>query len=148
MSFVNLMGNDLWSDTDIINRTESMVRSEFSVAEERILSRKISGAASGLYEMTEGDLADLADFQVVVFRAQQAGVEARSDLALLRQVLQYEVALKVLQLPAAEESEMPEQDSAERTGAQAIVDTASPSVLALYALRNPVIESTEEEFAP
>jgi hypothetical protein len=95
-SFVNLMADDVWSETDIIRRTEAMIRSEFSLELETILNRKVSGMALGTYQPTEQDLADMARYDEVARAAQAAGVAARADMALLLQVFPLEVAQRRL----------------------------------------------------
>ena len=95
-SFVNLMADDVWSETDIIRRTEAMIRSEFSLEVETILNRKVSGLALGTYQPTEEDLADMARYDQVAKDAQAAGVAARADMALLLQVFPLEVAQRRL----------------------------------------------------
>ena len=95
-SFINLMADDMWSEADIIRRTEAMIRSEFSLEVETILNRKVSGMSLGTYQPTEQDLADMARYDQVAKAAQAAGVAARADMALLLQVLPLETAQRRL----------------------------------------------------
>lgn len=154
MSFVNLLSNDVWSDADIINRTEAMIASEFPKARIDILTRKVQGQAMG-YVLTAQEQADLQTYQTVCYLAGTEADAARADAALLTAVMGYERGLERLARPAVTGpatisvtdragviSEVPnpdiEQDIAERAAAQAVVDAATPEVLALYALRHPV----------
>lgn len=158
-SFVNLMANDVWSETDIVNRTESLVRSEFSLAAERILNRKIQGATLGQYVLTNEEMGELQRFAVVTEGARQAGTVARADMALLLEAMKLEVAQQRLTLPVVEAvlvpatdttpatiSNQPEldKDAAERSAAQAAVDAGSVEANTLYLLRNPVVEVVPE----
>ena len=141
MSFIDLMANDIWSDADITNRTEAMLRSQFSLIDEQVLNRKISGAALGSYVLTDADQQEIEAFGAAALAAQQAGIEARADMALLRQVFALEAAHRRLALPPVEDDE---SDAAERAEAQAVIDAATPEAAALYEQRNPPPEPTEE----
>lgn len=96
MSFVNMMADDIWSEADIIRRTEAMIRSEFSLEVETILNRKVSGMSLGTYQPTEQDLADMARYDEVARNAQAEGIAARADMALLLRVFPLEVAQRRL----------------------------------------------------
>ena len=111
MSFVDLMESHVWSEADIVNRTEAMAHAVLSIEEETILSRKVLSVLLGAWTMTEDDLATQAKFAAACAEAHQAGVEARADMVLLQAVLDYEAD------PAA---------------------TASAEVLDLFLLRNPL----------
>ncbi|HJV54318.1 MAG TPA: hypothetical protein VJ652_22835 [Noviherbaspirillum sp.] len=143
-SFVDLMGNDVWSEADIVNRTEALVRSEFSRDAEMILQRKATGALLGQYVMTEEEQAELARFATVTALARKAGVDARADMALLRAALDVEAAQRRRALPVFDGPEALEDgspnpavqvDADERTGAQAVIDAAAPETLDLVAAR-------------
>lgn len=140
VSFIDLMANDVWSEADIIRRTEAMIRSEFPAEIETILNRKIAGAMIGEYVLTEDEQADVARYKIVAQQAQIEGAAARADMALLAEVMAHEAALRRLaELDLADE---------ERAAAQALVDAASPEVLSLYALRNPPVEAVADEALP
>lgn len=149
MSFVNLLGNDVWTEHDIVRRTEAMVRSEFSAEAEAILNRKVSGVAFGL-PLSAEDQAQVAQFRAVVLAAQAAGAEARADMARVQAVLDYEAALARLDRPLyegpatvtdGEGNEIPNPeavtDGLEREAATLVVGQVSADTLALYALRHP-----------
>ena len=136
MSFVDLMGSVVWSEADIVRRTEEMVRSSFSAEEEAILNRKTLGSVLGMYQMTPGEQAEMAAFAAVTEQARQAGVEARADMALLSAVLELEDAVRVLQREDATDEE--------RVAAQAVVDAATPEVNALYEQRSGITYGAPE----
>lgn len=134
-SFINLMGNDVWSEADIVSRTEAMVRGVVSATDERIINRKLQGAMLGQYTLSIQEQEEVERFARVTHEAQAAGAAARADMALLLGALNVEAALRRLAQPVADPAE--EGDDAARASAQAVVDAASPQVLALVALRNP-----------
>ena len=92
MSFVNLLANDVWSEYDIIRRTEAMIRKEFSLEAETILNRKVLGMTTASYEATPEDLSEIERYTEVVMEAREAGNAARSDMQLLLKVLEMEKA--------------------------------------------------------
>lgn len=142
MSFINLMANDVWSDADITRRTESMIRSEFSLDDETILNRKVLSISLGTYTPTEKDLADIERYNAVAVAAKIEGVAARNNMDLLLKVFPLENAQHRLdktslqfawdriQLPVAEpiyendmlvNQEEIEKDETERNAASIIV---------------------------
>ena len=140
-SFVNLMASDIWSEADITNRTEALIASEFSPTAVAILTRKATGAALGQYQLSAEDAAEIARYAEVSERAREMGKQAMEDMALLREVLDVEKAMRRLGQPlagaeAADQAAI-DADLAERSVAQAVVDAASPAALALIQLRNP-----------
>ena len=146
------MANDIWSDADITRRTESIVRSQFSETQEVILQRKISGAQSGQYVLTDADKYDIARFQQVVLEAQHAGIDAKKDMILLTDILVVEKSYQRLRVPVVEpiyENEVIsnqaeiDQDVLERTEAQQVVDSATPEVMEWVIRRNPEPEVIE-----
>lgn len=152
MSFIDLMANDRWSDQDITNRTEAMLRSQFSAQAEAILNRKVSGAILGQYALTDEEQAEMAAFAAATMAARQEGAAARADMALLEEVFTLEAAQARLAQPAVEpalsEGEEPQvtnqdavdQDGAERAAAQTVVDAASVDAKNLALLRAPIPE--------
>jgi hypothetical protein len=146
MSFINLLANDVWSEQDIVNKTEAMVRSEFSVQAETILNRKVIGQLTGAYTMTEVEVAELDRYKTVVEQARIAGDEARADMKLLNQVFEFEVAANRLKRPVVEQIVVDQEvvnqaeidaDYAERQAAQEKLDTMPDDVRVLFDLRNP-----------
>lgn len=115
MSFINLLENVVWSEVDIINRTEAMINSEFQKPRLDILSRKVSGQAMG-YVLTEQEQADLLAYQAVCYQAGAEADAARADMALLTEVMAYE-----------------------STGEGELSDGAQ----VLYVLRNPLPDALE-----
>lgn len=155
-SFVNLLANDIWSDADITRRTEAMIRSHFSETQELILQRKIAGAQSGQYILTNEDKNDIARFQQVVLEAQQAGIDARQDMILLNEILIVEKSYQRLRLPLVEpiyenndaiatnQIDI-DRDILERAEAQSVVDLASSEIMDWVIKRNPEPEISLSE---
>lgn len=154
-SFVSLHGTDVWSEHDIVRRTEAMIRSEFSAEAEAILNRKATGAALGQYALTADEQVELAAYMAASEAARQAGIAARADMAKLQAALDYEAAVaRLAQEPVTEPAtvldgegnEVPNPaiaaDAAERRTAQAVIESASADTLALVVLRSP---ATSEE---
>lgn len=147
MSFIDMMASHVWSDADITNRTEAMLRSQFSVVDEQVLNRKVTGAAMGIYTLTQDDEIEVQAFAAATLASQQAGQEARADMANLLQVFDVEAAERRLaQAPVEpvldEEGNVTNQDAvdedaAQRAQAQATVDGASAEVLEWVAKRRP-----------
>jgi hypothetical protein len=106
MSFINLMASDRWSEADIINRTEAMIASEFTPAEMEQIKRYTIGAAIGQYQMSEDEQQLVGRYQAVVLGARQAGIEARADMRLLEQVLEYEAAHNTIAAAGADVIEL------------------------------------------
>lgn len=127
MSFIDLLGDVVWSEADITARTEALVHAEFSVQEETILNRKVTGAVLGQWQMTQQEQGDLLRYAAVCLQAKQAGVAARADNALLRQALAVEAALR--RLAGSDDSALT------RDQAQAVVDAAPAEVRDLVAAR-------------
>lgn len=121
MSFIDMMADRIWTDAEITNRTEAMVRAVVSVAEELVLNRKLQGAALGQYTLTAADQAQMALLAQVGYAAQQEGIAARRDTSILREVLAVEAAIKALADPAASEDDLGR--------AQERIDTASDEVM-------------------
>lgn len=188
MSFVNLMGNDVWSEADIGNKVQALIRHRYS-AEDELKAARLSRKG----DATPEEQSFVASVDAVVEAAVAEGRQARLDNALLVEVLAYEVATNRLaqyrladgkpEVTREEQSrdeegnlvfdedgkpametivvepgippitefvldengnptdqpnpEWPrvQQDDAERDEAQAIVDSATPEVLALFELR-------------
>ena len=157
MSFINMMADDVWSEQDITSRTEAMVRSVMPLQDELVLNRKVQGAALGEYTLTAEDQADMAKLAQAGFEAQQEGIAARADMALLLQVFPVEAAEKRLAEPVVEpildeEGEVTNQDEidtdeAERAEAQALVDAAPAEVMEWVEQRRPT-PPPEEEVVP
>jgi hypothetical protein len=149
-SFINMLADDIWSEQDITTRTEAMVRSVMPLQDELVLNRKVQGAALGEYTLTAEDQADMAILAQAGFSAQQEGIAARADMALLLEVFAVEVAEKRLAEPVVEpildeEGEVTNQDEidtdeAERAEAQAVVDAAPAEVMELMEQRRLVEE--------
>ena len=132
-----------------------MVRQHFTETQEAILQRKISGSASGQYDLSDEDKLQIVRFQEVLMDAQREGVEARQDMQLLNEVLSIEPFFIRLQQPVVKPEydeqnvqiniEVTEKDHAERAAAEEIVKGSSTQALEILKLRNP---EPEKEIEP
>lgn len=143
-SFIDLLASYVWSEVDIVSRTEALVRSQISTTDERIINRKLQGAMMGQYTLSVAEQDEVERFARVTQEAQAAGAAARADMVLLQGALDVEAAQRRLAVPpvapveeGAEVSGDGVVDAQERAAAQAVVDAAGPAVLDLVALRNP-----------
>lgn len=158
MSFVNLLGNDVWSEADIVRRTEAELHGQVSREDELILSRKMIGFSLNRLIPTAEEGAQLMVYEIAAYAAQQSGNEARADMALLQSAMGVEAAQRRLALPAVTEPAMVTIidetdayveiinpaiaiDAAERAAAQAVLDAAGANALSLVLLRNPAVEA-------
>jgi hypothetical protein len=127
MSFVNLMANDVWSETDIKARLHAEIRSEVSELAETELNRALQGAALGLHTLTLQERESLAHFKAATDRVAALGLAARADAVLLHETM----ALEAAQRCVGDD----ETDAPQRAAAQALIDAASAGALALSLLR-------------
>lgn len=147
MSFIDLMSNTIWSEADIVRRTEEIIHGQFSREAENIINRKVTGAMLKVYTPTAEEQAELIHYAEVCEQARLAGVQARADMALLYQIMDTERHLARLAQPVVDpvvdelgdvvnQAEV-DVDVAERAQAQSAVDAASPEVMQWVEVRNP-----------
>ena len=135
MSFIDLLSNDVWSDIDITNRTEAILRSEFPIQAEMILNRKVVGQIGGMYQLTDSEKEELVRYQLAVENARQEGIAARYDNELLKSILVLEDNIRRLNQPAVEpildesgnvtNQEEIDLDIAEKQAALTVVESAT-----------------------
>lgn len=135
-SFIDMMANDVWSDADITNRTEAMIRAVVPVAEELVLNRKAHGAALGQYTLTAEDQADMERLAQAGFAARQAGIEARYDMLVLNEVFEVEKAEKVLADPDASDED--------KIRAQERIDVSDEDVMRWVEARRPHVDPLQD----
>lgn len=95
MSYVDLMGDAVPSEADIVNWSEALVREHVSEARERILTRRFLGAllpeGHPLHRpMAPEQQAELGRAVGAFVAAEVAADQARADAALLQRVLAHE----------------------------------------------------------
>lgn len=155
MSYVNLLANDVWSESDITNRGRAIIESQVSEARQNELRTIMLGHIAQMRVATPEEMAEIMQVQALTEQAVLDNAAARADMALLAQAQALEAAVSRLAVPLVEvveaEGDEPnpavEVDALERAEAQAVVDAASPEVLALYDLRNPTPELVVGEVA-
>jgi hypothetical protein len=144
-SFVDLMGNDVWSWADIDNRARAMVNSEVSPERQDELRTIMLGHVAQMRAATAKEMGEILHVRAMAEMTGAIILQSRIDSALLQSVLPLEVAQRRLarDLVLIHDHDHPEfvtpdpADAAERAAAQAIVDAATPEALALALLRNP-----------
>lgn len=149
MSFVDLMKNDIWSNLDIDRKVQNLIRSKFSQEDELKAAR-----LSRLSDSSAEDLSFISSVDSWVHYCISEGRKARKDNALLKEVIDFELAKNRLSQPVVEleysedgqvlnQSEY-DKDNEERDTAKSIVDDATEDVVSLYLIRNPELDETEE----
>lgn len=149
MSFVNMMGNDRWTDLDINWRVQAIIRSQFT-AEDELKAARLARQAT----KTDSEAAFIASVDSAIAAALAEGHDARADMALLSQALNIEECQRIVAIPISdpvldEQGAVTNQDQIDlettvRANCQSQIDAASPEVLALVALRNPKPEPAPE----
>ena len=81
-----------WGPRQIAKRAELEVRKLFSRDAEMIINRKVTGAAQGVYTLTDTEAASVVAFQTAAFNAQVVARQAEIDNVKLTEVLAYEQA--------------------------------------------------------
>lgn len=149
MSYVNLLANDVWSESDITNRGRAIIESRVSEARQNELRTIMLGHIAQMRVASPEELGEIMQVQALTEQAVLDNIDARADVLLLAQVMELEAAIARL---AKEPLPDDEVDTSERQLAGLIVAAAQmlPQVMDLYALRNPVPEPVEEvvEAAP
>ena len=161
MSIINLLKNDIWSESDIVNHGRAVINSHVSQDRQNELRTIMLGHIAGMRTATPEEMAEIVLVQQVTEQQVADNAAARADMALLQSVLDYEAAVERLTCDPITEPltvtriiddvacEVPNpaiaQDAAERAEAQAVIDAATPEVLALYALRHPPEPTPEPE---
>jgi hypothetical protein len=154
MSFIDLMQNDIWSNTDIDNKVQALIRSKYSQQDELKASRLARTANA-----TEEEISFVAAVDTWVAACVQEGRDARKDMKVLLEVLaMLDANSRLLQpevlpiydeeLQVTNEDEILE-DIAQRQKAQETLDEASDEAKSLFEIRKPeVVEKdiTDEVF--
>jgi hypothetical protein len=150
MSFVNLMANDSWSNNDIHNKVQALIRSKYNQQDELKASRLARTANT-----TQAEQAFVVEVDTWIADCVTQGRNARDDMQLLAQVFVVEKAAQRLKLPVLEplldefgtvvnQAEI-DADTAERESAQQTFDSAGIPVRELFDLRNPAPPEISEE---
>lgn len=161
MSYVNLLANDVWSESDITNRGRAVIESQVSEARQNELRTIMLGHIAQMRQASPEELGEIMLVQALTEQAVLDNAAARTDALLLAQVMELESAIARLALPALDEAWVDVtdtegvtttahaneyvQDATERQLAGLVVGAAQmlPEVMDLHALRNPVPEPVE-----
>lgn len=168
-SFVDLLANDVWSEQDITNRTQAMVRTFFPAEEEIIINRDISGMGFGI-PLSAAQYGQVVALKTLLLQTRALGAKARADMVLLLDAMKVQAALLRLDADVPEpefeirldgegepvETEVVvnqsalDEDEAARAEAQAVVDAATDDAKLLAEVRlgrwlPPVEDEPESE---
>jgi hypothetical protein len=89
---VDLMGDTIPSDVDIVIFTEALLAERFPPRAESILIRKVLGKLLGMYELTPAEEAEVGAFYAAAVAARVSGDVERARAALLAEALAIEAA--------------------------------------------------------
>ena len=92
-SFINLMGGDRWSSTDISNRFKSLRDSKLSPEKQALYSQIMLGHITRQRTMTAEEAAKVADFAAYGAQLDSLAVTVYIQAALLDKVLDFEQGL-------------------------------------------------------
>lgn len=87
-SFVNQLASDVWTDADIQNRVQAIIRAEVS-AEDELKAARLHRQG----ERTDDENDFIVRVDTVISAAVVQGRAARADMALLQDALDYESGL-------------------------------------------------------
>jgi hypothetical protein len=118
MSYINLLSNDLWSEADIVNRGRAEIEALVPAARQSELQTIMLGHISGMRVATPEEMQEIGMVQAVTEATSLANAQARADMALLVEVLDFEA------------------DPADKV--------LSPDAQALWDLRHPYVEPVPE----
>jgi hypothetical protein len=93
---IDLMADLDWSEADMETRCRSEVASEVPDARQNELRTIMLGHLSGMRPASESELAEVALVKALVEQAGQDLIQARADMALLRETWAYEQAQQTL----------------------------------------------------
>lgn len=157
-SFINLMGNDVWTDIDILARQRATIASIVSSDRQDELRTIMIGYLAGMRTATPAELAEVAMIKSTTEAAYAVTIQARLDMALLAETLAIEPAFVRLDRPLVQAVPNPvpntsppsptyvailnqsdlDQDALDRAAALAVVTPASQPAKDLARLRNPL----------
>lgn len=153
-TFINLLGNDIWSDADITNRCRAIIESQVPIARQDELRTIMLGHIAKLRAATDAEMAEILLVKSLTEAAADLSRAARADMALLQSALDYESAALRLAVPVfagqktmattdetgdERQHDNPDylSDQAEREAALDVLASASQATLDLVVLRNP-----------
>lgn len=94
MSFIDLMGDIVWSTEDIAKRSQRIVLNQFTRQQIRDLDDMVTGTAQGMYELTPEEEALVQTYGQARLQARTARLEAESDNLLLSKAISYENSIR------------------------------------------------------
>ena len=129
MGIINLMGNDVWSEADIMAHGREVINSHVSVPRQDELRTIMLGHIAQMRVATPDELAEIALVQQVTEVQVLANAQARADMVLLAEVLAYEHYVAPEPIEGVDPEPAP---------------TLSVDGQALFDLRHPVVDAPAE----
>lgn len=120
MSYINLLGNDVWTESDIVSRGRAVINSQVSEARQNELRTIMLGHIAQMRTATPQELQEIMLVQSITETQVLENEAARKDNDLLAAVILYETLAK--------------------TGVELPTDTPF-EVTELFNLRNPDFNS-------
>jgi len=98
MSYVNLMKNDIWSESDIVAKGRAIIASKVPESRQNELRTILLGNIANMRAATPDELAEIALVQSLTEEVVITNAESRADMVLLEGVMDYEKSLARLKL--------------------------------------------------
>lgn len=93
MSYVNLMKNDIWSESDIVAKGRAIIASKVPESRQNELRTILLGNIANMRAATPDELAEIALVQSLTEEVVITNAESRADMVLLKGVMDYEKSL-------------------------------------------------------
>lgn len=117
-SFIDLMGNDVWSEPDILARVRAVIEGVVPLARQDELRTIMLGHLGQMRSATPEEFTEIMQVKALTEAAAETAAAARADMALLLEVMALERCT-------------------------ALFSDASQAAQTLYARRNPAPEVLE-----
>lgn len=134
MSFINMLANDVWSDSDISRKVQALIRSKFSQEDELKAAR-----LARQENKTDAENTFIVSVDSTIATALADGKAAREDMALLNKALLVEECKRILAIPEVE----PILDEEGNITNQTVIDTFKTVYENCQATINKETESQE-----
>lgn len=90
MSVINMLANDVWSEADIVSHGRTVIASIVPEARQSELQTIMLGHIAGLRTATAEEMAEIALVQQATEQQVADNAAARTDMALLLEVMAFE----------------------------------------------------------
>jgi hypothetical protein len=87
---INFLKNDVWSEADILSHGRTVIASQVSPQRQTELQTIMLGHIAGMRTATAEEMQEIGMVQAITEATSLANAQARSDMALLLEVLDFE----------------------------------------------------------